>query len=166
MKTAIDVSPSLINRTAIYRIIEDTLVGYPDSPVKILGIPIPRRFVQSRYFRAMGRRLIAGLLTSPNALLLLLPALRILLRVLTPSRPTLYFDPLYSIFEPRINKSTVIVLDLTSVTCPQFHNSRVMTLYNAALHRIAHSRCKIVSISESTKTDLWANLGIAPDTVT
>ncbi|MDK4724014.1 glycosyltransferase [Rhizobium sp. CNPSo 3968] len=76
-----------------------------------------------------------------------------------------YFDPLYVLFDELRSDDIVLILDLTPVTNPEWHNPRVCELYRAALQRVASSGARVASISYNTAQALWANFGIPYDKV-
>jgi glycosyltransferase involved in cell wall biosynthesis len=75
----------------------------------------------------------------------------------------LFFDPLYTLLYKKINNSTVIVHDLTCVTHPEWHEGKVSLLYQFALDKIRNSECKIVAVSQNTSDSLEVNYSISPD---
>lgn len=168
MHIGIDMSPAVINKTAIHRIIFDTLVHLKSShqsvKPRICGISLPYVAIKKRLLISLVRRCLQFLFSHPFLLFALLPILRI------PSRMTkyrtIYFDPLYTLFEARIDHSTVIVLDLTPITTPEFHHPNTCQLYRWAFARLLTSKCRFVAISQSTQQDLWVNFGIDPHFVT
>lgn len=165
MPLFIDVTPILINRTAIYRLICSTLEEFPNLPIKVCGVHVPRALLRNRFFAGILRRAVSAILSHPLLSLTILPAQHLVSRLVSPNGPTFYFDPLYTLFEPCLNKSKVAVLDLTPITCSQFHSPKIARLYRAAFKRIAMSTCQVLAISKSTQTDLWTNFGLDPETI-
>lgn len=165
MKFAIDVTPRLINRTGIFRLIKCAEESLTKFDRRFCGLPVSEGVASWKYSSGLIRRALSFLFSHELLLRILLPLFRGTLRILTAQRRTLYFDPLYSLFEPRLNNAIVIVLDLTPITCPEFHPKAIQSLYKLAFRRIQNSNCKIVAISKSTARDLWVNLGVAPDEV-
>ena len=83
-----------------------------------------------------------------------------------PSARILFFDPLYVLFEDVRSNDVVLVLDLTPVSNPEWHQPRVCELYQIALGRLAASGAKIASISRNTALAMWANYGVPYDQIT
>ena len=73
---------------------------------------------------------------------------------------TLTFDPLYLGFSVKRRRNISLVLDLTPLTRPEWHNPAVSALYAHAYTFLYDPSVEIISISYSTTRDLWANLGI------
>jgi glycosyltransferase involved in cell wall biosynthesis len=82
-----------------------------------------------------------------------------------PSEILLLFDPLYALYHELDDSSVVFVLDLTTHTMPQWHNSNVCVAYDQAFAKLRRSRCKIISISQSTTLDLRCNFGIQAERI-
>jgi glycosyltransferase involved in cell wall biosynthesis len=76
-----------------------------------------------------------------------------------------FFDPLYTLFEDIKQDDIVLVLDLTTITNPEWHNPRVSMLYHVAFRKITASGARLASISESTAKALWANYGVPPSEI-
>lgn len=168
MQFGIDISPAVINKTAIHRIVFDTLVHLksrdPSVRPKICGISLPYVATRKSLFLSFARRCLQYLFSHPFLLFALLPILRIPSRI--AKNKTIYFDPLYTLFEARLDHSAVMVLDLTPITTPEFHNPSTCQLYRWAFDRLLTSKCRFVAISQSTQHDLWVNFGIDPHFVT
>lgn len=114
MHIGIDMSPACrTKRQSIVLFLIDTLVHLKSShqsvKPRICGISLPYVAIKKRLLLSLVRRCLQFLFSHPFLLFALLPILRI------PSRMTKYrtihFDPLYTLFEARIDHSTVIVLD-------------------------------------------------------
>jgi glycosyltransferase involved in cell wall biosynthesis len=72
----------------------------------------------------------------------------------------LLFDPLYTLFEPIDNRDIVFVLDLTTLSHPEWHHPYIAALYARAFGGMLASGARIVSISSHTTASLRANFGI------
>jgi glycosyltransferase involved in cell wall biosynthesis len=147
----LDISPTLINRTAIYHIICDTAHTLCAS-----------REIQ---FSICGRDVGWDVLRSGNSELAryLLDCLGAPDRIdVVPRRddgiPRVYFDPLYVLFVDRLLEiDAVAVLDITPLTNPYWHEPSVAALYRSAFRKLVRSPARIMSISEHTKHGLCAN---------
>lgn len=164
----LEVTPYLINRTAIARIIRDTKEYFRENAPKMelccLGTTLPRGNLPSWLRKSLIARFKLAL-KFPFLHRLLTAAFEWPLYPLRGKRRRLFFDPLYVEFYGKIDESTVFVLDLTPITMEQWHDPAVVRLYRLAFRKISASRCKILSISESTTLDLRTNLGIDPDRI-
>jgi glycosyltransferase involved in cell wall biosynthesis len=161
----LDMSPTVINRTAIYHIARDTAqhlacvtLGYRFGTDVLQHFDLDAaeqdvaREKVLQHIRALGRRSaierarrLAGV-----------PA-----RPVRRDRPRmLLFDPLYTLFEPIDQRDIVFVLDLTTLTHPEWHHAYITGLYIRAFSRILASGARIVSISSHTTASLRANFGL------
>ncbi len=79
----------------------------------------------------------------------------------------LLLDPLYALFYPRsvLDRAVTMILDLTPITVPDWHESHICKRYQAAYLHLQASQSKLVSISQSTADDLWVNYGLGGSTV-
>lgn len=161
-----DMSPTLINRTAIYHIARDTarhLVqmagGYrfvddirPHFELSAAEETVARKKVFRRINSLCGPRStherLRRLLGVPKR-----PVRR-------PRPPLLLFDPLYALFEPIDHRDFVFVLDLTTLTHPEWHAPHIAALYADAFDRLLECGAHIVSISAHTTAGLRANFGL------
>ncbi|GJE58410.1 glycosyltransferase family 4 protein [Methylobacterium trifolii] len=75
-------------------------------------------------------------------------------------QPVLYLDPLYLLYGGLQSEDHVMILDLSTVTHPHWHNPNVARAYRAAFDLIARRRPNILAISENTADTLYANYGI------
>lgn len=79
--------------------------------------------------------------------------------------PTFYLDPLYALLGDLSSDDVVMVLDLTTVTRPDWHAPHVSRAYDAAFDLISARRPRIVAISRNTADTLYANYGYPPELV-
>ena len=178
MSWVLDATPTLINRTAISRIVLDTIRAFQTDPSRTEGATRVRflffrndtltlsavraKAVRWLFFLSV-RRPVPFLALST----LLISAARqwsVFKKRGKPER-TLFFDPLYALYHRDLDRSVVFVLDLTPLSHPDWHDHKVSLLYRAAFKRIAASRCHLISISKSTTADLRVNLGIHEDRI-
>jgi glycosyltransferase involved in cell wall biosynthesis len=166
MQLVIDVTPLAINRTAMYFIVRDTvkhliLSGHPVR-LQALGEPvdlaefIANDFTLDASFESRVGASLGQALSNPDALS---GRYDTTMQRDTP-RINLVFDPLYLLFMGSATRTIAYVLDLTPITRPQWHNANVSRLYTTAFDRLYDPSIDILSISESTARDLWANYGI------
>jgi glycosyltransferase involved in cell wall biosynthesis len=75
------------------------------------------------------------------------------------STPGLFLDPLYVLFSDISDKDTVLLLDMSTVTNPDWHNRAVGMLYEVAFAQIARARPNLIAISRNTADAYVANFG-------
>jgi len=163
----LDMSPTTINRTAIYHIARDTArhLGTAAAGYRF-GDNIYPHFdlsgAEESAAREKVRRKIATLLGPRSTRDRFARLLGVPRQPHRNERPAmLLFDPLYVLFEPLDHRDIVFVLDLTTLTHPEWHNSHVALLYKTAFERLLQSGAKIVSISSHTTASLRANFGVS-----
>lgn len=79
----------------------------------------------------------------------------------------LYFDPIYTLYRPLAAGDIVFVLDLSTITNPEWHNPAVSKVYERAFRKLVTSKARIVSISANCTAALRSNLSVpARDIVT
>lgn len=165
MQLVIDVTPLAINRTAMYFIVRDTVrhLILSGRPVRLqaLGKPVDlAEFIANDFsldasFESRVGAALGEALRNPDAF----KDQDSTVRHDTPCI-NLVFDPLYLLFMGGATRTIAYVLDLTPITRPQWHNPSVSRLYATAFERLYDPSIDILSISESTARDLWANYGI------
>jgi glycosyltransferase involved in cell wall biosynthesis len=174
MRLEVDITPSLVNRTAVYRMVQDVCSDWLQLNQKDSKFEL--------FFNAVGFRLsgLSGQARKRRVLLrlfqlavrrpvLFLAGREVLLRVVgilkRNRRPTkrFFFDPLYVLFNPDrvLDQACVIVHDLTPITHPGWHSPGVGLLYRAAFQKIVQSKAKLICDSQSTADDLRVNYGIS-----
>jgi glycosyltransferase involved in cell wall biosynthesis len=165
---AVDLTPTTINRTAIFHIALDTSAALPqfaktfrygrsyvDKPITDYALLDSRK--RQILDEILGKRGLAKERWHGP-------------RQSTYRRPgtvdrIFFFDPLYTLFEDIRQDDVVLVLDLTTITNPEWHNPHVSMLYNVAFRKITASGARLASISESTAKALWANYGVPPNEI-
>lgn len=149
MSYVIDVTPAIVNKTAIFRLIEDT--------IKELGACFAKKLVCGRVFSSAESfyqqpPLIMKLaLKYPRAYIFFRPLFKYFLP--NPNEKVLFFDPLYTLFYSYKVKGSCFILDLTPVTHPSWHGRAVAMLYQRAFKELSYSNLEILAISESTKLE-------------
>lgn len=162
----IDVTPLAINRTAMYFIVRDTVRYLMKKHHRIelwaagqmvdLAVFVANDYVLPSSFDEKVKRLIDTALTNPNKFV----QSGTTKSASAEDRVNLVFDPLYLLFLKPAVRTVAYVLDLTPITRPAWHHSSVSQLYKIAYERLYDPSINIISISESTTRDLWANYGI------
>jgi glycosyltransferase involved in cell wall biosynthesis len=71
----------------------------------------------------------------------------------------LLFDPLYALFAPLRRDDVVMCLDLSTLTHPQWHEPIVGRLYQEAFRRLLDVGPELIMISQNTADTFYANFG-------
>ena len=150
MRYFVDITPALINKTAIFNIIKDTINYIPDLNSKRLVLG--KTYRDKNNFDSPVPRLFFLALKFPK----LFVFLRNIAVFLTPKekRPIFFFDPLYILFYRKLNDAKILILDLTPITHPDWHDSKVAYLYSIAFKILKNDGVICYSISNSTKNEL------------
>jgi glycosyltransferase involved in cell wall biosynthesis len=159
----LDVTPALINRTAIYHLIKDSISAL--GSVFELDLAVAGRRVDQHALERHDSSLLEHYffcLKHP------LQARKHARRHPGPVIPTVYFDPLYVLFvDLLLPHDFVFVLDTTTLTNPEWHDRNVGCLYAQAFDKLVSSQANLIAISEHTRLSIAANLPIpASDIVT
>jgi len=161
MRLIIDLSPSAINRTAMYQISLDIADTLRDETVafQYFGKTFKERPSSKELENAKtGFGKLIGLAEQGD-----MQAAKSFHRSLgsgTPrSVPTLYLDPLYVLFGPLTANDAVLLLDLSTISNPEWHGAAVGRLYDVAFARIARERPRLLAISQNTSDTYAANFG-------
>lgn len=151
-RLTVDASATLINRTAVNFLIRDTVGALGDSigGFQFFGERIgnfnvgevERKHLQSRFYSTIE----AGQIPRQND-------------NGAKRDPILYFDPLYALFGDLGEQDFVFVLDMTTITNPEWHSENVSRLYRAAFERILRTGCSTIHISRHTMLSMRATLG-------
>lgn len=168
----IDITPMVVNRTAMYHIVRDTVVGFIDRKIQITlyvlndevdiddfiinDFSIPHDVLQIALNKI--NRILDGTIVPDTSESDTYP--RKLSR-----RDIILFDPLYLLAYSRFFRVLLYVLDITPITRPEWHREIVSKRYSEAYSRIYDKRITLLAISQSTANDLWANFGIRSENV-
>ena len=167
MTLIIDISPILINRTAMGAIAGSMADIFADQP--LIHQYFGHRFKQS-VSGASGDKLRHHLHTA-IAQAAQRPVIWNDIAVNTSpfglggSSPQVFLDPLYVLFTDLKPNDWVLVLDLSSVTNPEWHSLPVCRLYMAAFEKIMRVKPRLAAISHNTAVALYANYGVPPSKV-
>ena len=157
----IDLTPMVINRTAIYHIARDTFCALDPATTAIqyrgqihdhmIEDREASQTVANAFFNDVGR----------------FAAQHVHVGEFRPDPPVdgdararLFFDPIYTLYRPLNAQDVVFVLDMSTLTNPEWHEPHVVRVYEQAFRRIAASRAKIVSISHNTTAALRATFAM------
>ena len=153
MRLILDLSPMLVNRTAVFQIGRAVLDALGDLAPEL------------QYF---GERR-----TSPPSDLDALALRKELTRLLDGSRRPdatqdatpdetarrVFLDPLYVLFSPLSAWDVVLMHDLSPVTTPVWHDPSVSSLYAAAFRKIAKAAPQLIAVSHNSARTYHANYG-------
>ena len=145
-----DISPTLVNRTAVAFLIRDTIralkdhtAGYQAFGERFDTPDIPggaQKLLLQRYHASVD----AG-------------SIRPFAPVTT--LPRLFFDPLYTLFGPLKESDYVFIHDMTPFTNPGWHRPKASLFYEQAFRHILASRCHTIHVSRNTLLTMRAALG-------
>lgn len=161
MSLIIDLSPSAINRTAMYHISLDTAATLRDEAIAF------QYFGEIYQERAKSADLEKGRKRFGNLLNLAqhgdFEGVKSFHRSAggsgAPGISTLFLDPLYVLFADLSEVDTVLLLDMSTITNPEWHNPAVGMLYELAFARITREQPKLIAISQNTADAYAANFG-------
>lgn len=74
-------------------------------------------------------------------------------------KPTIYLDPLYTLYSDLDSEDTVFVLDLSPATNPDWHGRNIGRAYSLAYDLICARQPTVIAISQNTADSLYANYG-------
>ncbi len=170
MKIVIDATPVLINRTAVYHMAWDIIDHFCEQYAA--SVVVFDRIYSSEEIKGIKRTFEPDFVAGART------ALSLLIQSVNEGRSyhprgslglekncVIYLDPLYCLFDHSIDNSVILVLDMTPLTHPSWHDISVCGAYRGAYKIIQETRGSIVAISHSTARDLWVNLGIPRESI-
>jgi len=168
MQLTLDLSPILVNRTAVYHICFDVdriararqpaQVDYQFIGQRTLRIP-PAEEQRRLYDRFLQK------LNEPDRLTETRPDPVTTDDRGSEKRRTFYLDPLYTLFASLGPDDIIMCHDLSPITHPHWHSPNVSRLYDTAFCKIVRSGCKVVADSDNTAETFRANFGPEPGVV-
>jgi glycosyltransferase involved in cell wall biosynthesis len=170
-KVILDVSPAVINRTAVYHMVIDLgerLTSDYNTELSIVGKNIAKNQSPAflRNLDLKKKKNLKRIVSKHVSNSFMRP-----LAYFSHNRPVpsgsrrLFFDALYVPFSGLSSRDSVIVHDLTTLTFPDWHGAKVSEVYSKAFARISSSGCHIISDSDSTTSELRYHFGISPDRI-
>jgi glycosyltransferase involved in cell wall biosynthesis len=168
MQLTLDLSPILVNRTAVYDIClgvdkivsarSSVRVNYQFVGRRIPAIPTAeeRRELRDLFFRK---------LDGPEQVAINRPK-----PITGEDRNTergriFYLDPLYTLFGALSHDDVVMCHDLSPITHPHWHSPKVSRLYDSAFRKVARSNCTIIADSDNTADTFRTNYGSRSDAI-
>jgi glycosyltransferase involved in cell wall biosynthesis len=168
MQITLDLSPILVNRTAVY----DICVEVDEIARARQSAEIDYQFVGQRSpdippadEQRTLRDLFFRTLDNPERLQVARPDPDTSLAADLEKRRTFYFDPVYTLFGPLGPDDTVMCHDLSPITHPHWHGPNVSRLYASAFRKIVRSGCAVIAVSDNTADTFRANFGCTPGAV-
>lgn len=147
----LDLSPMVINRTAVHKIgqsLVDNLqqsqkiqIGMDQFNISELKNYMSRPNLQKKLLSSLGKK-------APR------------LATVNKQEATLYLDALWASNHKISSKDIFMIYDITPHTNPEWHDPHVATNYTEIFTRIARSESKVLVSSSATKLDLVLQLGI------
>lgn len=161
----LDLSPMLINRTAAYtlcvdieRLVRDALSANSAIEYQFFG-----HVTQDIPDQPTARRYVAGFLDQLGSASYLNVAPKLFGETGGgEGTRTFYVDPLYVLLGTLKPQDTVMLLDLSPLTHPHWHNPPVSRAYQAAIEHIIDVRPRLAAISQNTIDTFLANYGGYP----
>jgi glycosyltransferase involved in cell wall biosynthesis len=164
MTALLDMTPTVINRTAVFNIALDTAKAFRDrTRAWRYGDRFLNKVVEDRGELAAFAPEIFRLILGDKGLRdeFARPFGRRRERAI--DSPMLFFDPLYILIDEVREGDVVLVLDISPLTNSEWHNARVCGLYRTAYARLLSSKARVAAISRHTAMALWANFGLNPN---
>jgi glycosyltransferase involved in cell wall biosynthesis len=163
----LDMTPTAINRTAVFHIVMDTARAWRGHGCSYrYGDNVQAALLETTEALNAARPEILQLVLGDQGLIRESKRPFGIRRPRASNSRMLFFDPLYVLVDEVRADDIVLVLDVSPLTNPEWHDGRVCELYRLAYDRLAVSGAKILSISRHTTLSLWANFGIDPRDVT
>ena len=167
-KVILDVSPAVINRTAVYHMVIDLgerLTSDYNTELSVVGKNIAKNQSPAllRNLDLKKKKNLKRIVSKHVNNSFIRP-----LACFSHNRPVpagsrrLFFDALYVPFSGLSSRDSVVVHDLTTLTFPDWHGAKVSDAYSKAFVRISNSGCQIISDSDSTTSELRYHFGISP----
>ena len=161
----VDLSPTLINRTAVFNIGRDVVKILADAGecaprYRFFGQvetdwPGPERSEELRELFRMARAAAAA----DRLRDWLPPGRHRNLQGAAETARVFLLDPLYVLFAPLSRGDIVMCLDLSTLTHPEWHDPIVGRLYQEAFYRIRDMGPQLIMISQNTADTFYANFG-------
>lgn len=156
----LDLSPMLINRTAAYTLCVDIERLVREAGTMTVDYQFFGHVRQEMPDQASARRYVARFSERLDSLSYSVAAPRLFAESGTGHRTrTFYVDPLYVLMAPLQSTDVVMLLDLSPLTHPHWHNPAVSRAYRAALEHIIDVGPRLAAISRNTIDTFQANYG-------
>lgn len=163
MSLILDMTPTVINRTAIFHIVMDTARAWRGLGCRYrYGDTVQKTFLETSQALTRITPDIMNLVLGDSGLICEQRRPLASRRGRAGNDRILFFDPLYVLIDEIRPTDIVLVLDITPLTNPEWHDERVCQLYELAYNRLVPSGARLLSISRHTAMSLWANFGIDP----
>jgi glycosyltransferase involved in cell wall biosynthesis len=162
MRITLDLSPILINRTAVYDIcleVNRVLLSSERAEVDYQFVGhITSQIPPTAEQRGL-RELLFRRLAEPDRVIAASPAAVPMHDTGTARHRVFYLDPLYALFGLLGSDDIVMCHDLSPLTQPHWHNANASRLYASAFSKVARSGCTVIAVSHNTAQTFRANFG-------
>jgi len=162
----LEMTPTCVNKTAIYHIAMDTYAALTEFQLRtsycgaLRSMPQndeERRSIAQEFFSYVGSW-ASGSAHDDE--------LRLVSRPREDKTPMIFFDPIYTLFHEILETDVVFVLDLSTLTNPSWHSPVVTKCYERAFRKLLGSRARVLSISHHCTAILRANFSIPASEIT
>ena len=155
----LDLSPMLVNRTAMFDVCQETAAALKaeTSAYQYYG-QIFDAPPDAHAADALKSQLGDWLAFAPRGRAALLARAGSHTYRATAMRKV-FLDPLYTLFSDLDADDVVLILDMSTVTHPWWHDPAVAALYDAAFDRLASLQPRLLAISANTADTFAANYG-------
>jgi glycosyltransferase involved in cell wall biosynthesis len=157
----IDITPAIVNKTAVYRMIKDVIAGCTGLFSGLIKCGNP--FELSEGFNGPLPKIMRMAIRFPGLFLFLRNFFFIFLP--TSKESILFFDPLYLLFYGVLPSCKVFILDMTPMSHPHWHGKNISKLYMAAFKEVVHGKHQVIAISQSTANEASRLLHIPSDQI-
>jgi glycosyltransferase involved in cell wall biosynthesis len=163
MKVNLDISPALINKTAVYRLVldyGDALIERCELSLSVCGKVVASNITPGEFLSSIKDQRKSGLVKDVNDYFTNKYSMNA--EGAKDVCVNIYLDPAYIPKSRKLISSDYIVIhDLTTYTNPHWHSQFVRQRYKRAFYDIAKSECNIISDSESTSSELYYHFCIS-----
>ena len=157
MDLTLDLSPMLVNRTAVFQICMTVKAALDPLGPKLQYFgeardAAPSDLDEERLKSRLGD-LLQRVSPAPGDHISTEPA------PAAPGQRRVFLDPLYVLFSDLTENDFVLIHDLSPLTTPSWHSAPVSLLYQRAYAKIARAAPSLAADSHNTAETYYANLG-------
>ena len=163
MKVNLDISPALINKTAVYRLVldyGDALIERCELSLSVCGKVVASNITPREFLSSIKDKRKTGLVKEVNDYFT--NKYSVDTQGAKDECVNIYLDPAYIPKSRKLLSNDYIVIhDLTTYTNPHWHSKIVRQRYKRAFSDIAESEGKILSNSQTTSGELFYHFCIS-----
>lgn len=163
MKVNLDISPALINKTAVYRLVldyGDALIEHCELSLSVCGKVFASNITPGKFLSSIKEQRKTELVKEVNDYFTNKYSVDAL--GAKDDCVNIYLDPAYIPKSRKLLSNDYIVIhDVTTYTNPHWHSKIVRERYKRAFSDIAESESNIISDSESTSSELYYHFCIS-----